>query len=168
MSKHKRIFKILTAIKAETYSSSELSRNFGVSGRQIRYWSAVYRIHGDNAFLHSERPYTKHFKLNVIETMFSENWSLTHTCAYFDLSSPGILSEWLKRYNQSGSDYLTPRRKGRPKMNKTPCTSQEKSPEDMSEQELRDELEYLRTENAVLKKFEALAQEKRNRTKKKR
>jgi transposase len=37
----------------------------------------------------------------------------------------------------------------------------------MTDKELREELEYLRTENAVLKKLEALAQQKRTQTKKK-
>jgi transposase len=38
----------------------------------------------------------------------------------------------------------------------------------MTESELIDELEYLRAENSVLKKFDALLQEKRLRVKKKR
>ena len=37
----------------------------------------------------------------------------------------------------------------------------------MTKDELKDELEYLRAENAVLKKFDALLQEKRLRAKKK-
>ena len=168
MSKHKRIFKIHTAIKAEEFSSEELSRKLNVSGRQIRYWNEVYSIHGNNSFLSPGRPYTKLFKLHVIETMTNENWSLSYTSAFFDLSSPGILSVWLKRYNQSGSDNLTPKRKGNPQMAKTPDSHKDKSPESMTVQELRDELEYLRTENAVLKKFDALAREKQKRTKKKR
>ncbi|WP_068547899.1 helix-turn-helix domain-containing protein [Thalassotalea crassostreae] len=168
MSKHKRIFKIETAIKAEETSSIELSRKIGVSCRQIRYWGAVYRIHGSNAFQHPGLPYSKQFKLHVIKTMAEENWSLSYTSAYFDLSSSGILSAWLKRYNQSGSDNLTPKKIGRPKMAKTPNSHRGKSPESMSEEEMKEELEYLRAENAVLKKLEALAQEKRKRTKKKR
>jgi transposase len=39
---------------------------------------------------------------------------------------------------------------------------------DMTPEELREELEYLRAENAVLKKLEALLREKTARTKKKR
>jgi transposase len=43
-----------------------------------------------------------------------------------------------------------------------------KQPEQMSEKELRAEIDYLRAENAVLKKLEALAQQKRILAKKKR
>ena len=38
--------------------------------------------------------------------------------------------------------------------------------EQMTEKELREELEYLRAENAVLKKLEALAQAKKKKAKK--
>ncbi|TMS80197.1 transposase, partial [Pseudoalteromonas sp. S554] len=39
---------------------------------------------------------------------------------------------------------------------------------DMSEKELREELDYLRAENAVLKKLEALAQARKKKAKTKR
>ncbi|MGR6840516.1 hypothetical protein ACU5DF_16050 [Aliivibrio wodanis] len=44
----------------------------------------------------------------------------------------------------------------------------QKSDDEMTIEELREELSYLRTENAVLKKFEELKQKKRQQTKKKR
>jgi transposase len=52
-------------------------------------------------------------------------------------------------------------------MIKTPIVNPKAAPE-MTESELIDELEYLRAENAVLKKFDALLQEKRLRAKKNR
>ena len=141
---------------AEEYSSRALSLKFSVSSRQIRYWSFVYRLHGEHSFLHIQRPYSQAFKLNVINTMRTQGWSLTYTSAYFDLSSPGILSVWQKLYDNGGINYLTPRKQGRPRMKQRP--SQPKPSEHMTEKELREELEYLRAENAVLKKLEALAQ----------
>lgn len=45
--------------------------------------------------------------------------------------------------------------------------SESKPLEQMTEKELREELDYLRAENAVLKKLEALAQAKKTKTKKK-
>ncbi len=168
MSKYNRAFKINAAIRLSQASSRELGRELGVNSRQIRYWSEVYRLHGEEAFKHSYRPYTQRFKLGVIETMKSENWSLTYTSAFYDLSSPGILSGWLTRYTQLGSEGLISRQKGNKQMEKSLNSTQEKSPNKMSEEELINELEYLRAENAVLKKFKALAQEKKERTKKKR
>ena len=163
MSKHSREFKLHLAKLAQDTSSSIVSGEFDVELSQIKYWSAVHRIHGDNSFKHPDKPYDKTIKLEAITTMQANNWSIGYTSAYFDLSSPGILYQWLKRYNEGGLDNLTPQKKGRPTMTLTPPT--QKPSEQMSEQELLEELEYLRAENAVLKKLEALAQQRKQKNK---
>ena len=99
--------------------------------------------------------------------MWTNKWSLSHTSAQFNLSSSGILSKWQADYNANGLDGLKPRRKGRA-MKKPPIDISTKPAEQMSEKELREELEYLRAENAVLKKLQALAQQKHALAKKKR
>ena len=48
-----------------------------------------------------------------------------------------------------------------------PALSPEKSVAEMSPEDLRQELEYLRAENAYLKKLDALVQEKKSVSKKK-
>ena len=96
--------------------------------------------------------------------MRRNNWSLGYTSAFFDLSSPGLLFQWQKLYCQYGITRLKPQKKGRPSV--TNNSSEQKSSESMTEKELREELEYLRAENAVLKKLKALAQAKKKKTKK--
>lgn len=154
MSKYSREFKLEIAMQANTKSSRQLSKQFNVSSRQIRYWCLVFRIHGEDAFLHKHKPYTKEVRLEVIRRMKREGWSLTYTSAFFDLSSPGMLSEWFSAYN---SRKLTHSKPTRVNMSKS---AKAKSSKEMTEKELREELEYLRAENAVLKKWNALAQEK--------
>ena len=97
----------------------------------------------------------------MIQRMKREGWSLTYTSAFFDLSSPGMLSEWVSAYNSGKLTHLKPLRVNMPKSVKT------KSSKEMTEKELREELEYLRAENAVLKKWSALAQEKQTTKKQK-
>ena len=164
MSKHPRALKLELAKRVHYESSIELSRKFTVSSQQIRYWSSVYQLHGSGSFLHKEYPYTRDFKLQVIIAMRENNWSLGYTSAYFDLSTPGILFQWLKLYSCEGLSRLTPKKKGRPCMTRN--SSEPKPSSQMTEQELREELDYLRAENAVLKKLEALAQAKKNKAKK--
>ena len=60
---------------------------------------------------------------------------------------------------------LKPKRRGIPL--KKPPIAKPKAANEMTKDELKDELEYLRAENAVLKKLDALLQEKRLRAKKK-
>ena len=99
--------------------------------------------------------------------MWTNGWSLTHTSAVLNLSSPGTLSVWLKRYNEAGIAGLKTSVKGRPVMK--PLSNTTPKPDDeMTLEELKEELLYLRTENAVLKKFEELKLKKRRQTKKKR
>ncbi|MDN7125759.1 helix-turn-helix domain-containing protein [Pseudidiomarina sp. 1APP75-32.1] len=164
MSKHHRAFKLELAKRAQHESSRELGRRFNVSSRQIRYWSSVYRLHGLSSFRHSEHPYTSSFKLKVLNAMREHDWSISYTSAYFDLSTPGILFQWQKLYSLEGTSRLHPKKKGKPRMKHNP--SESKSAKQMTEQELRDELDYLRAENAVLKKLEALAQAKKKQVKK--
>lgn len=164
MSKYNRAFKLKLAKLAQYESSRELSRKFKVSSRQIRYWSLVFQIHGTESFLHKGLPYSSHFKLNALKSMQENHWSLGYCSAYFDLSSPGILFQWRFLYSREGTFRLTPRKKGRPSMNNT--STNPTPSEQMTEKELREELEYLRAENAVLKKLEALAQAKKKKAKK--
>jgi transposase len=99
--------------------------------------------------------------------MWTNDWSLGHTSATLNLSSPGTLSVWLRRYNAEGIKGLKNQRKGRPPMKSTSNTTP-KSDDEMSLKELKEELAYLRAENAVLKKLEELEQKKRRQIKKKR
>lgn len=164
MSKHHRAFKLKLAKYAQHEGSRALAHKFGVSSDQIRYWVSVYQIHGENSFRHEQAPYSQDFKLEVLKTMCINNWSLRYTSAYFDLSSSGILFQWQKLYAQQGISRLKPQKKGRPRM--TNHSLKPKPSEQMTEKELREELEYLRAENAVLKKLEALAQAKKKKAKK--
>ncbi|MGR5154901.1 helix-turn-helix domain-containing protein, partial [Photobacterium swingsii] len=80
----------------------------------------------------------------------------------------GILSVWLKRYREQGIQGLELQAIGRPPMKQQPQHPL-KSDDEKTLEELKEELAYLRAENAVLKKLEELAQEKKRRqTKKKR
>lgn len=168
MSKYSRNFKCEVARRYENTSSTCLSQEYGVSARQIRYWSLAYHLNGNSAFLHRGKPYSQDFKIKVIEQMETEQWSLSYASAFFDLSSPGILSAWLSHYNRGGLNSLNPRDKGKMKVKTLPNSSSNKKVTEMSDKELREELEYLRAENAVLKKLKALAQEERIRTIKRR
>ena len=166
MSKHHRAFKLKIAELALSESSSAVSNRFNVTDRQVRYWTAIYRIHGAESFRSVHKPYSLAFKAEVLKTMTANSWSLGYTSAFFDLSSPGILFQWQKLYSREGQSRLIPRKKGKPRM--TNHSSEPKPSEQMTEKELREELEYLRAENAVLKKLEALAQARKKKAKTKR
>lgn len=163
MSKHHRAFKLKIAELALSESSSAVSNRFNVTDRQVRYWTAIYRIHGAESFRSVHKPYSQAFKAEVLKTMIENGWSLGYTSAFFDLSSPGILFQWQKLYARDGISRLKPQKKGKPVM--TNNSSSSKPVEQMTEEELREELAYLRAENDVLKKLEALAQARKKKAK---
>ena len=166
MSKHHRVFKLKLAQLGQEGSSRALGLKYKINSSLIRYWSQVYRLNGANSFLQEQLPYSCEFKLHVLKTMAANHWSLAYTSACFDLSSPGILFLWQKLYARDGITRLKPKRKGRPCV--TNHSSTPKPSEQMTEKELREELDYLRAENAVLKKLEALAQTRTTKAKTKR
>jgi transposase len=166
MSKYSRSLKTDIAKRyLDGESSYLLSLECNISSRQIRYWGAVYSFNHEHSFLPPSSPYSTKDKLNILTRMQTEEWSLGHTSAFFNLSSSGLLYVWLRNYKAFGLEGLIPKRRGI-QMKKTP-NIKPKAASDMTEGELRDELEYLRAENAVLKKFEALLQVKKSRAKKK-
>ncbi|UQA51914.1 transposase [Vibrio sp. ED002] len=168
MSKYSRELKCVIAKQClNGTSSSYLEKQYSVSSRQIRYWAQVFAIHGAVSFLPTKHAVSAQTKLKALNLMWTNDWSLSHTSAVFNLSSPGILSVWLKRFNELGIKGLKIRQKGRPSMKQQPQRTT-KPDNEMTLEELREELVYLRTENAVLKKLEELEQEKNRRTKKKR
>ena len=166
MSKHHRAFKLKLARLAQEESSVVLGSKFEVRPNLIRYWSQVYRINGFDSFVHKQRPYSFEFKSHILNTMEVNNWSLTYTSAYFDLSTPGILFQWQKLFAHEGITRLKPQKLGRPRV--TSHSSTPKPSSKVTEQELREELDYLRAENAVLKKLDALAQARKKKAKTKR
>ena len=113
-------------------------------------------------------PRTAKDKADILKRMWSENWSSTYTSAFYNLPSPGTLSVWLREFDQSGLQGLQPKKRGCPSMKKQNQESNDKSIDEMTLEELRDELEYRRTEVAVLKKLEALAQARKKKAKTKR
>jgi len=167
MSKHSRELKLITAKKClDGKSSYTLANELSISARQIRYWAQVFAIHGTGAFLPNPHAVNAETKLKALKLMWTNDWSLTHTSAVLNQSSPGTLSVWLKTYNESGFRGLQRTSINRPTMTKSNTTK--KSDNEMTTEELKEELAYLRAENAVLKKLEELEQAKRRQTKKRR
>lgn len=165
-SKYSPAFKVMLAERSlDGESSLTLSREYNVPSRKIRYWVQIYSIHGPTGLVMPLMNPSVKTKFSILQAMLKNGWSLGHTSTKFKLSSPGNLLKWQQDYDAFGLSGLQPIRRGR-KVKQKPTSKQTKPSQEMTEKELREELEYLRTENAVLKKLEALAQKKRSQGKK--
>ncbi|MBT0722080.1 helix-turn-helix domain-containing protein [Rosenbergiella collisarenosi] len=168
MAKYSRQLKIFIANR---YLSGEpsclLSKEYSIPPRQIRYWAQVVTLHGDNAFVPLPHLRSATARFEALKLMSTNGWSLGQTSAVLNLISSGILSVWRERYNKLGFSGLEYRQRGKPAM-KPSRTTPVRSDDEKSLEELKEEVAYLRAENAVLKKLEELKQLKRQQTKKKR
>lgn len=148
-------------------SGHSTSKVFGVSRNQVARWVGLYRHHGEAGLRPSFTHYTTAFKTRVLAKMKAESLSSRAVSALYGISSPSTVDTWVKRYAQLGVSGLQRRQQRRMGKTPKPPTSSGKPSQSLTDQELRDELDYLRAENAYLKKLEALAHQKRLAAKKK-
>ncbi|MGW6384345.1 helix-turn-helix domain-containing protein, partial [Peribacillus butanolivorans] len=83
--------------------------------------------------------------------------SISETTVHYNLPSDSTLLKWANQLKEGGIDALKSKKKGRLSMEKE---TKKTSPAKGSQVALLAELEYLRAENAYLKKLNALVQEK--------
>jgi transposase len=166
MSKYSREFKLAIAKQCLYHESSRsISKRYGICDQYIRYWAQVYRFHGENSFIKRQTPRSFEDKYRILKTMHENHWSINYASVVNNMSSAGTIYTWLTQFERFGLSGLQPKKQGR----KVKKDQQEviKPTEQMSLEELREELEYRRAENAYLKKLDALLQEKEQKTKKK-
>ncbi|WP_250508364.1 IS3 family transposase [Caballeronia sp. GAFFF3] len=145
-------------LSGERGGYGEVGRQHGVGQGTVRKWVAAWRAHGEAAFKKKYSFYDGPFKLKVLQFMHTKALSCRETAAIFDIRNPSAINVWKRRYDSGGMQALEPRPRGRsvkqPKSSAPAVSS--KSDEARTKEELLKELNYLRMENAYLKKLDAL------------
>jgi transposase len=167
MSKYSLDFKLSAISKVINQSCSILSvsRELNVRKSNIFHWVNLFIQHGINGLTPKKITYSGDFKLRVLNCMYEQQISLTQTAILFGITSTSVVLKWDKVFKELGPDALYQDNRGRKSTmsgeSKKKYTRKPNAPL-TREEELLAELEYLRTENAYLKKLNALVQEKRN------
>lgn len=140
-----------------------VAHQLGLDYSMLRRWVAQYRQHGPLGLRQTRRHYSPAFKREVLERMWRDGLSIRQTEALFDIRAAGAIGRWERQYHSGGLTALEPKRTGRRPMPQKPPSPPPESPSDdeRSQEELLEELAYLRAENAYLKKLDALTREKR-------
>ena len=174
MSKHSMSFKqrVVEFYGDGERSFREVGSQFGVDHSTVRKWVASHAVHGLAGLSKKFSHYDARFRLSVLERMWKDGLSHRQAAVIFNIRSVGCLSDWERRYERGGIEALAPRRRGKPRsMPEPPITASgsdtSQSDETKSREELLAELNYLRMENAFLKKLEALTQERQTPTRRK-
>lgn len=97
--------------------------------------------------------------------MRKHNLSLVQTAIHFSLPDHTRVRVWNKLYDEKGPQYLIEEHRGRMKM-KPKKEKKISKTTTSTEKELLKKIEYLETENAYLKKLNALIQDKEKSKKK--
>jgi transposase len=149
---------------------TRIGAHHGVASAIVRRWVLAYRLHGDAGLRRKVGRYDAGFKLSVLQHMWENALSNNQVAAVFNIRNPTSIGIWEKRYRDGGMEALdTQPKQSRIHAMKAPTTAPEiKSDEQRSREELLKEVEYLRMENEVLKKLQALVQAQKKPATKKR
>lgn len=161
MSKYSHEFK-LEVVKYcldNNVGFDETANHFGIPNKSpVQRWVRKYQEHGPEGLIRNYQKYDGKFKQNVVEYMHENHLSLLETCIHFNLGNPDIVGKWERIYYEEGPQSLFEERRGRSKNMSSKPKKKKLSKE--VEEDLIDEVQRLRMENAYLKKLQALVQER--------
>jgi transposase-like protein len=77
-----------------------IAKEVGCNREQLRHWYLKYRIHGPMAFdpNKTNRTYSKKFKLSVVESYLSGEYSFPDLSAKHNIAV-GVVWQWVNKYN---------------------------------------------------------------------
>jgi len=125
----------------------------GTDHKHIRHWVALYEHHGLDGLGEKKGRYSGEFKLSVIRYMQENRLSLFETAVKFCIPDSTVL-QWERIYRNEGEGGLFRDNRGKMKRKKQTVKSS------IEDTDIRKELEFLRAENAYLKKVKVLVQQR--------
>ena len=153
--------KFIELMKSNKHSISSAAKEIGISNSVGKRCWKMYSIHGYEGLIMKSGNYSGEFKINAVKYMRENNLSIQEASAKLGIPSHTTLLKWERIYYEEGEEGLLVEKRGRP--NKPMSKNTTKTPKNSSkekEEDLIAEVQRLRAENAYLKKYNALVQEK--------
>ncbi len=141
--------------------AKKTARFFGVDHGAVRRWTEHWKVNGVDGFSIPTRAYSAEFKESVVLWMHQHSKSSRKAAAEFFIATAYTVSKWERLYREGGVIALQNKPRGRPvKSGKSETSDKKLNNPPPAFQSVEEELEYLRAENAYLKKLQALIREK--------
>ncbi|MEK5485289.1 helix-turn-helix domain-containing protein [Lysinibacillus sp. FSL M8-0355] len=144
----------------EKESTYQIANRLQRDRQYVRLWIELYRYHGIEGIIRPQgfTNYEDSFKIKVIQHLIETGDSLLQTAAKFNIPSRETIRRWKKQWMSKADKVLYQIEKECQSMPKKQPPSSDLNEKTM--EELKAEIDYLRMENAYLKKLKALVQEK--------
>ncbi len=159
--KQKRL--AIQSILSGRLSIKGAARELGCGKSAVQRWLIQYKQAGVKGLKFRNGHYDDRFKLQVVRYHIKKGLSLKQTASDFKIPNEAVLSRWIKNYERLGIDGLANKRRGRKKsiMTKKPGKKVDTAADPAAQKlaAMQKELDYLRAENAFLKKLSALVQQ---------
>ena len=157
--KYDLAFKIdcVNSVLENHLSIGSVAREKGVNETSIKMWLKFYLHYGVTGLLPKNNSrYSISFKRKVLKEIEDRNLNLAEACLRFNITAKSVILKWRRDYEKSGILGLENKPRGRPPTMDIKRKKRKSAKPLTREEELLKELEYLRAENAVLKKLDAL------------
>ncbi|QMD19467.1 IS3 family transposase [Escherichia coli] len=132
---------------------------FQLSHTSLSHWINLFLLHGPRALdCRHKRSYSPEDKLCVVLYALGHSESLPRVAVRFNIPSHNTVKNWIKGYRKSGNEAFIRRRKEK-SMTRSDDTHENEA--NMTPEEMKNELRYLRAENAYLKAMQEHLLEKK-------